>query len=317
MSDHSNMSIESPASSRATTPPTLDASQPLCIIPIGALGEATENDITALLQTDGVTPMSPRTVANTLANHSILDADMLRVIMKGLIATICDREAKSFEERNKYMGQINQLEDQLSKQFEKTRDDNTPPEGFKENNDNKALISRVPNGEGDYVVPKWVHFMDDERVAAYTFGAPKDSLPYVIDLYAEPHLDNEIPFTPMPHWYHTVLNANEAQFQVLYCETAKRGHWGHLAKLKWHRNTSWTVRDLQACIAYMEANLEGAVQARELSKFWLQAARVHELVEHAQGLITAGLRFNKHNRDAMRFLRTKKSNKLSWGRLED
>ena len=59
MSDHSNMSIESPASSRAATPPTLDASQPLRVIPIGTLGEATENDVAKLLQTDGVTPMSP------------------------------------------------------------------------------------------------------------------------------------------------------------------------------------------------------------------------------------------------------------------
>ena len=98
MSDHSNMSIESPASSRAATPPTLDASQPLHIIPIGALGEATENEVAELLQTDGVMPMSPRTVANTLANHSVLDADMLRVITRGLIATIREREAKSFEE---------------------------------------------------------------------------------------------------------------------------------------------------------------------------------------------------------------------------
>ena len=48
--------------------------------------------------------------------------------------------------------------------------------------------------------------MDDGHVAAYAFGAPKDSLPYVIDLYAKPHLDDEIPFNPMPHWYCAVLN---------------------------------------------------------------------------------------------------------------
>ena len=98
MSDHSNMSIESPASSRAATPLTLDANQPLRVIPIGALGEATKNDVAELLQTDGVAPMSPQTVANTLANHSVLDADMLQVITRGLIATIREREAKSFEE---------------------------------------------------------------------------------------------------------------------------------------------------------------------------------------------------------------------------
>ena len=77
MSDHSNMSIESPASSRAATPPTLNANQPLHIIPIGALREVTKNNIVSLLQTDGVMPMSPRTMANTLANYSVLDADML------------------------------------------------------------------------------------------------------------------------------------------------------------------------------------------------------------------------------------------------
>ena len=280
------MSIESPASSRAATSPTLDASQPLCVIPIGAFGEATENDVAELLQTDGVTPMSPRTVASTLANHSVLNADMLRVITRGLIATIREREAKSFEERKKYVGRINQLEDQLNERAKKVYDDNTAPEGFEENDNNKALVSRVPDGEGDYVVPKWVRFMDDGRVTAYAFGAPKDSLPYIIDLYAKPHLDNKVPFNPMPHWYCAVLNADEARFQVLYCETAKRGHWGHLAELKRHRDTSRTVRDLQARIAYMEADLEGAVQAQELSEFRLQAARAHELVEHAQGLLS-------------------------------
>ena len=161
MSDHSNMSIESPASSRAATPPILDISQPLCVIPVETLGGATENKIASLLRTDGVTPMSPRTVANTLANHNVLNADMLRVITKGLIATICDHEAKSFEERNRYVGCINQLEDQLKREFEKARDDHTPPEGFEENDDHKAPISRVPDGEGNYIVPKWVCFMKD------------------------------------------------------------------------------------------------------------------------------------------------------------
>ena len=212
MSDHLNMSIESPASSRAATPPTLDANEPLRVIPIGALGGVTENAIAELLQTDGVTPMSPRTMANTLANHNTLDADMLQVITRGLIATIREREAKSFEERNKYVGRINQLEDQLSERAKKTYDDNTPPKGFEENDDNKAPVSRVPDGEGDCVVPKWVRFLNNGRVAAYAFGAPKDFLPYVIDLYAEPHLDNEVSFNPMPHWYRAVLNADEAQF---------------------------------------------------------------------------------------------------------
>ena len=234
-------------------------------------------------------------MASTLANHSILDADMLRVITRGLIATICEREAKSFEERNKYIGRINQLEDQLNDRAKKIYDDNTAPEGFKENDNNKAPVSRVPNGEGDYVVLKWVCFMDDGHVAAYAFGAPKDSLPYVIDLYAKPHLDDEIPFNPMPHWYRAVLNTDEARFQVLYCETAKRGHWGHLAELKCHRDMSRTIRDLQARIAYMEADLEGAIQARKLSEFHLQAARAHELVEHVQGLLSQGLRFTHGN----------------------
>ena len=121
----------------------------------------------------------------------------------------------------------------------------------------------------------------------------------------------------MPHWYHAALNANEAWFQTLYCKTAKRGHWGQLAKLKRHHDTAWTVWDLQVHISLMEADLKGACQAQELSEFRLQAARAHELVEHAQGLINGGLCFNKHNRDAMQFLSTEKGNKRSQGRLED
>ena len=224
------MLIESPASSRATSP-ILNANQPLCVIPIGALRETTKNDIALLLQTDGVSPMSPRTVASILANHSILNANMLWIIAWGLIATICDCEAKSFEEWNKYVGHINQLKDQLKKEFEKAHDDHTPPEGFEENYDYKAPVSRVPNGEGDYVVPKWVCFLKDRRVVAYAFGAPNDFLSYMLNLYAEPQLNDKTPFMPMPHWYCAALNANETQFQTLYYETAKRGHWGHLTEL--------------------------------------------------------------------------------------
>ena len=111
--------------------------------------------------------------------------------------------------------------------------------------------------------------MENGHMAAYAFGAPKDSLPYMLDLYAEPQLDDKTPFTPMPHWYCAALNADEAHFQTLYCETAKNGHWGHLAKLKRHHNTSQTVQDLQACIVLMEANLKGACQAHKLSEFRL------------------------------------------------
>ena len=32
----------------------------------------------------------------------------------------------------------------------------------------------------------------------------------MFNLYAEPQLDDEMPFTPMPHWYRTALNADEA-----------------------------------------------------------------------------------------------------------
>ena len=172
MSDHSNMSIESPASSRAPTPPNLDTNQPLHIISIDTPGGPTESAIAELLRTDRAEPMSPRTVANTLANYNALNAEMLRTIMRGLIATIREREARSFEEQNKYVGWINQLEDQLNERAKKVYDNNTTPKGFEENDDNKALVSRVPNGEGDYVVPKWVRFLNDGRVAAYAFGAP-------------------------------------------------------------------------------------------------------------------------------------------------
>ena len=151
MSDHLNMLVKSLASSRGMLP-ALRKGQPLHIIPTGALREATKNEIASLLQTDGVSPMSPRTVANTLANHGVLDADMLQVIAWGLIATIQDHEAKSFKEQNKYIGRINQLEDQLKKEFEKAHNDHTAPKGFEENDNHKASVSQVPNEEGDYVV---------------------------------------------------------------------------------------------------------------------------------------------------------------------
>ena len=145
-------------------------------------------------------------------NYNAFNANMLCTITKGLIATIRECKGKSFEEQNRYIGRINQLKNQLNEWTKKTFDNNTLPEGFEENDNNKAPVFWVPDGEGDYVVPKWVHFMDDSCVEAYVFGAPKDSLPYIINLYAKPHLDNKVPFMPMPHWYCVVLNADKAWF---------------------------------------------------------------------------------------------------------
>ena len=58
-------------------------------------------------------PMSPNTVATTLAAHPDLNADILRAITKGLLATIARRDAHENIEIHHLKEQIAGLHDQV------------------------------------------------------------------------------------------------------------------------------------------------------------------------------------------------------------
>ena len=181
------------------------------------------------------------------------------------------------------MSHIQELEDCIKKEFEVSYDIHTCPDGFEANDEHRALYARVPDKDRHLILPKWVHYLNDGRIAAYAIGAPINAMPYIIDIFAEPSLnDDDEPFELMPHWYCAAMHANEGHWQVLYKETYKIAPWGIATDLKRHRDLTKVVDSLISRIEFMQRDLEGACQAADLCEYRLQVAQAHKFVNHGQ-----------------------------------
>ena len=249
-------------------------------------------------------PLSPRSAQACADQFDGLTADMLRGVVRGLVATLHKRSVEQFAEANKQRTRIQELENRIKKEFEVSYNLHTPPEGFDANDERRAPYARVPDKEGFLVEAKWVKYLEDGRVAAYAMGAPIDSMPYIVDIFAEPSLDDEDePFEPMPHWFRAALHTDDVHWQVLYKEIYKMANWGIAAEIKRHRDLHRVIDDLAKKIEFMQVDLEGARQSAELCEYRLQAARAHKYAEHCQGLVGHELRVTRHNINAVHIMR--------------
>ena len=182
----------------------------------------TTEQLLAIMAEAPPAPLSLRSAQVTAEQFMGLTTDMLRTVVCGLVATLRKRDIDNFAERNKHTTRIQELEDCIKKEFEVSYDMHTCPEGFEANDDCHAPCAQVPDKEGNLVLPKWIRYLEDRRVATYAMGAPIDAMPYIVYVYTEPSLnDKDEPFEPMPHWYHTAMHADESHWQVLYKETYK------------------------------------------------------------------------------------------------
>ena len=284
------MSVESPKEgpTHATTP----------VFPI------TTEQLSAIMAEAPPTPLSPCSAQVCTDQFTGLTMDMLRTIIRGLVATLRKRDINNFAERNKLASRVQELEDHIKKEFEVSYDMHTCPDGFKANDDRRTLYARVPDKEGHLIVLKWVHYLEDGRVAAYAMGAPIDVMPYVVDIFTKPSLDDEDePFEPMPHWYCMAMHSDESHWQVLYKETYKFASWGIATDLKRHQDLTRVTDGLVSRIKFMQQDLEGARQAADLCEYRLQAAQAHKYAKHAQGLVNQGLRVSKQNIQAIHIMR--------------
>ena len=255
------------------------------------------------------TPLSLQSAQVATDSFTGLTTDMLWTIIHRLVATLWKRDIDNFAEWNKQASWIQELEDHIKKEFEVSYDMHTCPEGFKANDKTCAPYAQVPNKDSHLVLPKWVQYLDDGHITTYAMGAPIDAMLYVVDIYAEPSLDNDDkPFEPMPHWYRAAMHADEAHWQVLYKEIFKIATWGVAADLKWHRDLTRVTNGLVSRIEFMQRDLEGACQAADLCEYRLQAAHSHKYINHAQGLVNHSLCFTKQNIQAVHILRKEDTN---------
>ena len=264
----------------------------------------TVEQLSAIMAEAPPVPLSPRSAQACADQFDGLTTDMLRSVVRGLVATLRKRDIERFAECNKQKSRIQELEDTLKKQFEVSYDMHTCPDGFEANDKCRAPYVQVPDKDGFMVSPKWVRYLDDGRIAAYAMGAPIDSMLYIVDIYAKPSLDDEDePFEPMPQWFRAAMHADEAHWQVLYKEIYKMAQWGIAADLKRHQDLHWVIDGLAKKIEFMQVDLEGAWQTADLCEFRLQAAWAHKYAEHCQGLISTNLRFSRQNIQAIHIMR--------------
>ena len=249
-------------------------------------------------------PLSPRSAQTCAEQFDGLTKDMLRSIVRGLVTTLRKRDIERFAKANKQQTRIQELEDRIKKEFEVSYDMHTCPDGFEANDNRRAPYARVPDKDGYLVEAKWVKYLEDGRVATYPMGAPINSMPYIVDIYAEPSLDDEDePFEPMPQWFRAALHTDDVHWQILYKEVYKMVNWGIAAKIKRHRDLHRVIDGLAKKIEFMQVDLEGARQTAELCEYRLQAARGHKYAEHCQGLVGQGLRVTQQNIQAVHILR--------------
>ena len=263
----------------------------------------TVEQLSAIMAEAPPVPLSPRSAQAFADQFDGLTTDMLRSVVWGLVATLRKQDIEWFAEHNKQKSRLQELEDCIKKEFEVSYDMHTCPDGFEANNDRRAPYARIPDKDGFLVSPKWVQYLNDGCIAAYAMGAPIDSMPYIVDIYAKPSLDDEDePFEPMPQWFRTAMHADEAHWQILYKETYKMAQWGIAVDLKRHRDLHRVIDGLAKKIEFMQVDLEGARQTADLCEFCLQAAQAHKYAEHCQGLVSTNLRFSQQNIQAVHIL---------------
>ena len=102
-------------------------------------------------------PMSPSTVATTLAAHPDLNTNILRAITKGLLATIARRDAQENIEIHRLKEQIAGLHNHVEHYeniFEHT------PDRYIENN-RRVPHFFIPLGDGVFKPAKWIKKLED------------------------------------------------------------------------------------------------------------------------------------------------------------
>ena len=108
-------------------------------------------------------PMSPGTVATTLAAYPDLNADILQAIAKGLLTTITRHDAQEASEICCLKEQVRGLHDHVEHYeniFERA------PDGYIKNN-GRVPHFYIPLGDGVFRPAKWIKKLEDGRVAGF------------------------------------------------------------------------------------------------------------------------------------------------------
>ena len=228
-------------------------------------------------------PMSPATIATTLAAHPDFNADILRAITKGLLATIARRDAQENIEIRRLNEQIRGLHDHVEHYeniFEKA------PDGYIEN-DGRVPHFYIPLGEGVFKPAKWIKKLEDGRVAGFHTDQGPNESPYVIDLYAEADTaghDESNPIEPLPTWFRALLIGPSSDFVHLQCDIGDLDDWGLAREIARFRELDQEAAELAARVDVLHEELDATHDARTMSEKRLVLARASQKAAQLENL---------------------------------
>jgi hypothetical protein len=209
--------------------------------------------------------MSPSTVATTLAAHPNLNADILRAITKGLLATIARRNTQENIEIHRLKEQISGLHDRVE-HYENIFEH--APDGYIEN-DGRVPHFFIPLGDGVFKPAKWVKKLEDGRVAGFHEQQGPNESPYIIDLYAQADMvghGEENPIEPLPAWFHALLIGPSSNFVHLQCDIGDLDDWGLAREIAHFRELDQEAAKLATRVEVLHEELDATCDTQTMSE---------------------------------------------------
>ena len=247
-------------------------------------------------------PMSPVTVATTLAAHPDLNANILRAITKGLLTTIAQRDAQENIEIRHLNKQIHGLHDRV-KHYENIFE--RAPDSYI-SNDGRVPHFFIPLGDGVFKPAKWIKKLEDGHVAGFHKQQGLNESPYIIDLYAEADMvghDESNPIEPLPAWFRALLIRPTSDFVHLQRDIGDLDDWGLAREIAHFRELDQEAAELATRVDVLHEELDATRDACTMSEKRLvltrasqKAARLENLPKKVSMLSTYSRRKNNSRR---------------------
>ena len=246
--------------------------------------------------------MSPNTVATTLAAHPDLNADILRAITKGLLATIarCDVQEKiKIRRLNEQIRRLHNHVEHYENIFEKA------PDGYIDN-EGRVPHFYIPLGDGVFKPAKWIKKLEDGHVTGFHADQGPNESPYIIDLYAEADTvghDESNPIKPLPAWFRALLIGPSSDFVHLQRDIGDLDDWGLAREIARFRKLDQEAAKLAARVDVLHEELDATRDACTMSEKRLVLARASQKAAQLKNLpkkVSMLSTYSRHKNDNRR-----------------
>ena len=213
-------------------------------------------------------PMSPSTIATTLAAHPDLNANILQAITKGLLTTIAWHDAQDASKVRHLNEQICRLHDHV-KHYENIFEQ--APDRYIEN-DGRVPHFYIPLGDRVFKPAKWIKKLEDGKVAGFHKQQGPNESPYIIDLYVQADMDGhgeENPIKPLPAWFCTLLIGPSSDFVHLQHDIGDLDDWGLAREIARFCELNQEATKLATRVDVLHEELDATRDAQTMSEKWL------------------------------------------------